>query len=323
MNNICIIGSGQLGSRHLQGIKLSKTPLNIIVFDLAADALQVAEIRYNEVESSVAHEIMFTSNLNDIPYKIDVAIISTSSGPRRKMVEELLKHKKVRYMILEKVLFQNLEDFDAVEELLKEKGTKAWVNCIRRNFRDYTEIKKAFCNQNAICNVTGNEWGMMCNLIHFIDYMSFVFEDITFKLDLESLLPELVPAKREGYYELYGTIIARFNNGRIGSITCNKGGEIDMTLSITGCEDQVVLCESRNIAYWRKIDGKSDFVEKYLSFPFQSQTTGELIEEILSTGNCKLTGYKESAILHKQMLQPIIHFINSKIDSKINYFPCT
>ena len=49
MYNIAIIGAGQLGSRHLQGLKLAKLPIKIQVVDSSAESLAVAKSRYEEV----------------------------------------------------------------------------------------------------------------------------------------------------------------------------------------------------------------------------------------------------------------------------------
>ena len=43
MKTILIAGAGQLGSRHLQGVKTSKYELDIWVYDLSEDSLKVAE----------------------------------------------------------------------------------------------------------------------------------------------------------------------------------------------------------------------------------------------------------------------------------------
>ena len=43
MKTVLIAGAGQLGSRHLQGVKTSKHELDIWVYDLSEDSLAVAE----------------------------------------------------------------------------------------------------------------------------------------------------------------------------------------------------------------------------------------------------------------------------------------
>jgi prephenate dehydrogenase len=46
MFQVAIIGAGQLGSLHLQGLKSASSPLSITVMDSSEDSLRVAEERY-------------------------------------------------------------------------------------------------------------------------------------------------------------------------------------------------------------------------------------------------------------------------------------
>ena len=49
MYKVAIIGAGQLGSRHLQGLKVAASPLEITVMDSNEDSLKVAKERYDTV----------------------------------------------------------------------------------------------------------------------------------------------------------------------------------------------------------------------------------------------------------------------------------
>lgn len=54
MYHIAIIGAGQLGSRHLQGLKRAQIPMKIQVVNNALQALEVAEERYEQVDPNPA-----------------------------------------------------------------------------------------------------------------------------------------------------------------------------------------------------------------------------------------------------------------------------
>ena len=49
MKNIVIIGAGELGSRHLQGVLKSRGRFNVFVVDPSDSALQTANARAEEV----------------------------------------------------------------------------------------------------------------------------------------------------------------------------------------------------------------------------------------------------------------------------------
>lgn len=93
MKTILIAGAGQLGSRHLQGVKTSKHQLDIWVYDLSEESLKVAEERYNQVESDnkTAH---FVTSIDLVPAEIDIVIVASSSKPRAAIIKSILTQNK-------------------------------------------------------------------------------------------------------------------------------------------------------------------------------------------------------------------------------------
>lgn len=49
MYKVAIIGAGQLGSRHLQGLKGAASSLAITVLDSSKESLQVSKERYEAI----------------------------------------------------------------------------------------------------------------------------------------------------------------------------------------------------------------------------------------------------------------------------------
>ena len=111
-SNVIIIGAGNLGSRHLQALALINKLINIDVIDPSEQALKVAKERFEQISvNKDLNNIRFLSNMNNLREFIDVAIIATSSNIRKEVVEQLLKNRKIKYLILEKVVFQSYDDF--------------------------------------------------------------------------------------------------------------------------------------------------------------------------------------------------------------------
>ena len=106
--NVALIGAGQLGSRHLQGLAKTKCPLNIVVIDPSIENLKIAEDRWGEIQNDVKHQIRFNQDLSQLDRSdLFATIVATGANVRRKVVEELFKcAAHVRFLILEKVLFQ-------------------------------------------------------------------------------------------------------------------------------------------------------------------------------------------------------------------------
>lgn len=139
MRTIIIIGAGQLGSRHLQGVlKYNKETLKVYISDPSTDALSVAKERAAEVEHN--HELEFVSNSSNFPAIADVVIVATNSNVREMVTADLLAKVKVKYLVLEKVLFQDPKAYARVASLLEANGVMTYVNHPRRLTPAYAAI---------------------------------------------------------------------------------------------------------------------------------------------------------------------------------------
>ena len=118
MKNLVIIGAGQIGSRHLQGLAKINDDLNITVIDPSSESLETAKERYFQVDR--LNNFCEVNFRKDIPkfQKLDIAIIATSSKLRKKVIKDLLVNSEPNYFIIEKVAFQNLEDFEEIKNIL-------------------------------------------------------------------------------------------------------------------------------------------------------------------------------------------------------------
>jgi len=94
--HIAIIGTGQLGSRHLQGLSSISQDINISVVDPNKKAIEIAKQRLNMMPSNThVKSISYLNNLKDLASEIDLSIIATKSDVRRKIIEELLLKLRV------------------------------------------------------------------------------------------------------------------------------------------------------------------------------------------------------------------------------------
>ena len=304
MNTILVAGAGQLGSRHLQGLKKSSHELDIWVYDLSKDSLVVAEERYNQIESSIAMKAHFVSDLSLVPQNIDVVIVATGSKPRAQIVKDILSTKSVEYMVLEKFLFPRLFEYEEIGNLVNEKGVKTWVNCPRRMFAGYEYIKSLLDNTKPVeMSFKGGEWGMCCNTIHFVDIFMYLNGQTDFLFDIDGLLPEVIDSKRPGYVEVLGT--ESFKTATLDKLTLTSLSEFQGTplLEINNGDYRIIYNES---------SGEVHINDKVFKFPvcLQSSLTGNLVDSILDKGNCKLAPYVESAAYHQNYLRKIAPFIN-------------
>lgn len=86
--------------------------------------------------------------MEGLPDNIDLAAITTTSGARRSVVEQLLDHMDVKYLILEKPLFCDLSDYEIVRalQILLTKFLRKWavkkdmLNKLRENHILWTNL---------------------------------------------------------------------------------------------------------------------------------------------------------------------------------------
>src|SRR5690606_4328307 len=128
--NIMIIGAGNLGSRHLQGLKSTPADTLIYIIDPAESSLALSLERWKEL--TPPQEARFFKKIPPGIDKIDLAIIACSADVRAQVTQELLQTVRTNAILFEKVLFQNLDDYDSIQSLLQKENVAAWVNCPRR-----------------------------------------------------------------------------------------------------------------------------------------------------------------------------------------------
>ena len=145
MYQIVIIGVGRIGIRHLQALENIQLPISITLVDPSKQSLAIAKQRFEQVfEKIYIQQISYVPSIKLIKNAIDVAIIATTADIREQVIIELLMQKSVRFLILEKLVFQSVASFQRVQNLLWNQGINTWVNCPRRMYPFLSKIKGIF-----------------------------------------------------------------------------------------------------------------------------------------------------------------------------------
>jgi len=317
------MGAGQIGSRHLQSLKAVKIPLEITVVDSSENSLNTAKERYGAMNTSGGNHVLNYTDKIPVSLKfVDLVIIATASGPRAALTKELLRKARVKYLILEKILFQKKSDYAQIDKLLKAKKVKAWVNCPMRMVPFYAGLKKEFNRKKITYVLYGNRSGMATDLIHHVDFVSFLTESSDLKLYPKLLDKKTKKSKHEGYFEITGSLFIFFGNGSQLIIRCDAKGQSPKIIEIFDSEKRYTILESGGRALMSRAPNW-ELKEIEFDLPYQSQLTTILVENLLSKGACELPTLKESAKLHLQIFEPIRIFLNQNSKNKLNYFPFT
>ena len=325
MIKIGIIGAGQLGSRHLQGLlSVSKTKFKIFVVDNSKESLQLAKQRAGEINHK--HELNYDITIDILPVFLDFVIIATSSMVRLSIIKQLLNKRAVKYLILEKVLFPEIKQYEIALGLIKKNKVKCWVNHPRRMYKNYQSIKKYFdTNESYFFQLVGRSWGLACNGLHFIDLFEYLTSSSLSSISCEFLNTEVKNSKRDGYIEFTGTITGMLENKHMFSISCSDGDEL-IAPSISILSDKIRIFIQESDAPKIYVHHKeSTFVNEPINLilKYQSQLTGDLIEQIMSCETCDLPFFEHAAQTHKKFIKSFLDRWNSIRGTNDTILPIT
>lgn len=313
--NILLIGVGGIGSRHLQALSKLHNAATIYVVDPSEKSIQHAQ----EIVGKTEKEIHYAKSILEVPSEIYLTIVAVTSGIRRKVTEELLSAKLVKYIIFEKVLFTKIEDYTVIKKLLDEKKVTAWVDCTRREWDFYKVLKPAFKEAQSIeLTVIGTNWGLGCNSIHELDLLSYLSasNDVA-TVDISGLDKNIIPSKRPGYVEFTGTLKGQLGHNAF-SFT-SAANEVESIKIINSDVCNAVIHEGTDTitATISKINHGIELSKENVTYPMQyiSCLTNLMVDKIIETGSCLLPSYEESMQLHL----PLINAFLKKIIDENGY----
>lgn len=319
---ILIVGAGQLGSRHLQGVLKVMIPIEVYVVDPSNESLIVAKERANEIDHT--HNVNYQTNWNNLPSNFDVAVVATNSNIREKIIFQLLENHKIKFLILEKVLFPEISSYGRIDEVLPKHNIQTWVNHPRRMFESYKELKKELSNTPKVFQVTGGNWGLGCNGLHFIDLFSFLASSKIRSIDTEWVDNMIQESKRSGYIEFTGTIKGVFEDNSIFQISSLKGEPSAATITIFDNENRYLIQEagiSGIYKFFRENNFECD--SNKFEVEYQSNLSTKLVDGLLEKGTCDLPSFADACNSHIPFIEHLLSKYNQIKNIKTNNLPIT
>ena len=182
----------------------------------------------------------------------------------------------------------------------------SWVNCTRRSWEFYNDLKALLPSSSPInMVVSGKQWGLGCNSIHLLDllaYLSGTSNDI--RIDTSQLDKKILASKRSGYVEFTGTLNGKLGNNSFKFISTMDDSESQIRIynDVFNC----IISENPPVGHAEiKIKDKNNIYNELniqFNVPYQSRLTNHVVENILNTGTCSLTQYEESMRLHLPLI---------------------
>ena len=324
METLAVIGAGQIGSRHLQGLVRSVRAFDVVVIDPSPRALQTARQRHGEIAGAATRTVRYETSLSALPERIDLAIVATAASVRTSVVRELLARCRVRYAVLEKVLVQRPEDLGVTAAALDKAGTRAWVNCPRRLSDFYEGLRDPFDRSGPLrMTVQGGAWDPGCNAIHFIDLYAFLTGAPIMAVDTRGLDARWYPSKREGVREIAGTLMVHFDGGGRLELHAQAESAAPTLVTLQCREGQAIIWEKSGRAQLTLARGQWRLEERTLRLAYQSELTHLVAERLLEHGQCALPTFGESAALHEPLLTALLAWTRGTLGEPLDAVPIT
>lgn len=167
---ICVIGFGNIGCRHAQSFLNRKEKFTITVVEpndyVFLDNCKKIGINCEQVKRYKNH--------SELSGFYDLLIISTTSNLRLDIIQNLNK-KLFQNCLVEKIVFQSVNDFYT---FLKEPNileNNYYVNFVNRYFATAKIIKEKFNTIGKLkLEVFGGNFNLGSNGVHYIDLFEYI-----------------------------------------------------------------------------------------------------------------------------------------------------
>jgi len=313
MRHIAVIGTGEVGSRHVQGLIDLPGEARIFAVDPSPASRELATERWNNRDDSgltlTTHE-----SVDSLPVAhLDLAILATTARTRRVAFENLVDTAAVENVLFEKVLFQDPAEYDEVGTILDRNDITAWVNCPRREYDGYQRLREAMDDGPVDISVTGTNWSLASNSIHFVDLLSWLTEGDTLNWDTSGLRDRIYESPREGFVELHGLLSATDSRQNSLSLRCFRDETMDLSVRIATPTQRWIIHEGIGQITRLYLDGSGRWNQEQSDFSteYQSNLTGKVAGEIFDSGECELARFEESAQYHLPLIRHLIEHINA------------
>jgi len=300
MYQVAIIGVGQLGRRHLQGLIKSNQPIVVHIVDPFEASRRAVEDFIASSAPDLLPAIFVHDSIDKLPRNLELVVVATTANQRLEVIEKLTRFIQVRHLILEKFLFNDSDHYAQAAALIAKHGITAWVNTPRRHFGVYRDMLTRSRGDRLLqFTVDGGEWGLCCNSVHFIDLVQF----LTGETELFSLQThfddDVMESKRSGYVELTGEISGQVGSTRF-TVRSVRGSSKPISIALHYEKKTVFIAESTGML-WEI--GEGPVVTESFRIPYQSEMTGIIADQLLTTSGCDLTPYADSAAAHLSLLR--------------------
>ena len=210
MSNIAIIGLGKMGMSHLNSFLNDKNRYNLFLYD--KNLVKINKIKKLKIKNK---KVIVNVKLPKYE-RFEFVVVATKSKERYDVINHILKFNNVRFILLEKFLFNKLNEFKNFENRYKKKLNKIYVNIWSRYFLNLINLKIG--KESFVIKVELPERKILTNLIHLYEIFKILGKS-KIKIDLSFF--KLFKLKN-GYHDGTGKIILKNDFGSTMEIFSKK-----------------------------------------------------------------------------------------------------
>ena len=172
---IVLIGTGQIGKRHLQAMSNLTINIEILCYDYNKNSLDTIKTFITQ-NSIVFKNIYYFRDYNQLLNKIDsntIVVIATTANGRFDILNDVLL-KKPKAVVSEKPLTQSAKEFSLALKRSSEVNIPVYVNFFTHLQTYYQEIfENNNCKELVSVNTYLPKWGLATVGIHHFDLIAW------------------------------------------------------------------------------------------------------------------------------------------------------
>ena len=214
--NILIYGAGNIAIRHVQSIIYEKSVGKIYIFDKKKISLKKMSNFFSNDKNK--NKLIFSDNQKELKNKnFFLAFLCTYAFNRIRLIKKIKELCKIKYFIVEKILESNIYNFDNITFNTKN----IFVNMPLRNMSPFRIISQNLNSKKVNATIKGKNWHMICNSLHYINYISYITSSMVEKILIKKL-DKPYKLVRKNFIDFHGNIKVFFENGSTLNIVSLK-----------------------------------------------------------------------------------------------------
>tara|TARA_Y100000588_G_scaffold78741_1_gene82295 strand:+ start:9316 stop:10287 length:972 start_codon:yes stop_codon:yes gene_type:complete len=323
---VLIVGSGDIGTRHLQSICTLQNIEQIEIVDPNPKGLALGKQRLSEIKN-VNPNINFhwLQSLDHAEPAGDLCIIATQADIRPKIYIEVAERLGYKKFILEKIVAQSINDYLDILECSRTQNTSTWVNCKTRAYPFHINAKSRINGNPFILTVLGGNHGLGTNGVHWADLFSFYSETSKIESAGSTIDNHIHPSKRgESIHDLSGTLHAKSNNGSQLYVSYIYDNPLYEHLTIISPTYRYVVDHIQGWGFESSSEDGWKWHPADLSYNILiSSMTRDIVSSIFTSGTCNLPSISDCFLAHKFILDELLPHFQSILNSDSALCPIT